>query len=83
MQAHPNPAFPISDEAQHEVLFAALTVSHRRPAGAARPTGASAKVARLSCCCRISELVPLVRQLHDTARATRLARELVQVQQAA
>jgi hypothetical protein len=27
------------------------------------------KVARLSCCCRLSELLPLVRQLHDEARA--------------
>jgi hypothetical protein len=27
------------------------------------------KVARISCCCRISELLPLVRQLHDEARA--------------
>lgn len=29
----------------------------------------SDKVARLSCCCRLSELLPLVRQLHDEARA--------------
>ena len=29
----------------------------------------SGKVARLSCCCRLSELLPLVRQLHDEARA--------------
>ena len=27
------------------------------------------KVARLSCCCKLSELLPLVRQLHDEARA--------------
>ena len=31
--------------------------------------GKSEKVARLSCCCRLSELLPLVRQLHDEARA--------------
>ena len=82
MYAHTNPAPANLGDAQHEVLFAALTVSHRRPAGA-QPVAPSAKVARLSCCCRISELMPLVRQLHDTARATRLARELVQVQRAA
>ena len=27
------------------------------------------KVARLSCCCKISQLMPLVRQLHDKVRA--------------
>jgi hypothetical protein len=44
----------------------------------------SAKVTRLSCCCRISELMPLVRQLHDQARAARQAREEGQgLQQAA
>jgi hypothetical protein len=33
------------------------------------------KAPRLSCCCRISELLPLVRQVHDAARAARLASE--------
>lgn len=38
--------------------------------------GSSAdKAPRLSCCCRISELLPLVRQLHDAARAARQASE--------
>jgi hypothetical protein len=27
------------------------------------------KAPRLSCCCRLSELLPLVRQLHDATRA--------------
>lgn len=27
------------------------------------------EVPRLSCCCRLSELLPLVRQAHDAARA--------------
>ena len=27
------------------------------------------KVARISCCCKLSELMPLVRQLHDEVRA--------------
>lgn len=37
--------------------------------------GTSDKAPRLSCCCRISELLPLVRQLHDAARAARQASE--------
>lgn len=31
------------------------------------------KAPRFSCCCRLSELLPLVRQLHDAARAARAA----------
>ncbi|MGI4736555.1 MAG: hypothetical protein ACRYG7_15370 [Janthinobacterium lividum] len=30
------------------------------------------KVPRLSCCCRLSELLPKVRQLHDAARVAQL-----------
>ena len=48
-----------------------------------RPAGPSAKVTRLSCCCRLSELLPLVRQLHDEARAVQQARETQELQQAA
>lgn len=33
------------------------------------------KAPRLSCCCRLSELMPKVRQLHDAARTARLAAE--------
>jgi hypothetical protein len=33
------------------------------------------KAPRLSCCCRLSELLPKVRQLHDAARTARLAAE--------
>ena len=33
------------------------------------------KAPRLSCCCRISELLPLMRQAHDAARTARLATE--------
>jgi hypothetical protein len=33
------------------------------------------KAPRLSCCCRLSELMPMVRQLHDAARTARLAAE--------
>jgi hypothetical protein len=31
------------------------------------------KAPRLSCCCRLSELLPLVRQLHDAARTAQQA----------
>ncbi|MFD1871699.1 hypothetical protein [Hymenobacter bucti] len=34
------------------------------------------KAPRLSCCCRLSELMPMVRQLHDAARTARLAAEV-------
>jgi hypothetical protein len=34
------------------------------------------KAPRLSCCCRLSELMPKVRQLHDAARAARQAAEI-------
>lgn len=32
------------------------------------------KAPRLSCCCRLSELLPFVRQVHDAARTARLGR---------
>ena len=57
-----------------------MKVIHRQPA---RLVASSAKVARLSCCCRISELMPLVRQLHDDARARHQAQQGEQSQQAA
>lgn len=34
---------------------------------------AADKAPRLSCCCRLSELLPLVRQAHDAARDAREA----------
>jgi hypothetical protein len=49
---------------------AALTIA-AEPALAANPD----KAPRLSCCCRLSELLPLVRQLHDATRATQQASE--------
>ena len=47
--------------------------------------GPSAKVSRLSCCCKLSELLPLVRQLHAEARAAqaRLVAQDAALQQAA
>ena len=66
-----------------------MQITHRAPADvAALPAAVSTashpealalpaldKAPRLSCCCRLSELMPMVRQLHDAARAARLATE--------
>jgi hypothetical protein len=65
-----------------------MQITHRAPADAVALPGTSTiihpeslagpthdKAPRLSCCCRISELLPLVRQVHDAARAARLANE--------
>ncbi|WP_210516612.1 hypothetical protein [Hymenobacter terricola] len=65
---------------QNDIFFSVMKVIHRQPARLVAP---SDKVARLSCCCRISELMPLVRQLHDDARARNQARQGEQSQQAA
>ena len=66
---------------QHDILFSVMKVIHRQQPGL---VASSDKVARLSCCCRISELMPLVRQLHDEARARyEAARQSEQRQQAA
>lgn len=48
-----------------------MTVSHRgADASAALPEAPqNLKVARLACCCKLSDLLPLVRQLHETVRA--------------
>ena len=65
-----------------------MKVSHRAPAAVAAPlTGAAEpatdllvppsfdKAPRLSCCCRLSELLPKVREVHDAIRAAHLAGE--------
>ena len=57
---------------QHDIFFSVMKVIHRQPQPKRTPQ--SDKVARLSCCCRISELMPLVRQMHDDARARAMAR---------
>ncbi len=56
-----------------------MKISHRAPAVASAPApqlttaevvaSLATKAPRLSCCCRLSELLPLVRQVHDAARA--------------
>ncbi len=51
---------------QNDIFFSVMKIIHRQPQPL--PSAPSDKVARLSCCCRISELMPLVRQLHDDAR---------------
>ena len=64
-----------------------MQITHRAPAVASAPVALVAepllglvssvrkadKAPRLSCCCRLSELLPLVRQLHDAARAAQQA----------
>ena len=65
-----------------------MQITHRAPAEVAALAGAATaahatklalptldKAPRLSCCCRISELMPKVRELHDAARVARLAAE--------
>jgi hypothetical protein len=58
---------------QNDIFFSVMKVIHRQNVPF-RTTASSDKVARLSCCCRISELMPLVRQAHDEARARAMAR---------
>ena len=66
---------------QNDIFLSVMKIIHRQP----QPLVAapSDKVARLSCCCRLSELMPLVRQLHDDARARYQAQQAAQHQQAA
>ena len=65
-----------------------MQISHRALTTAAAPLTTAAeptldllplpsidRAPRLSCCCRLSELLPKVRQLHDAARTARLAAE--------
>ena len=69
--------------------FSAMKITHRSPAAplttAAEPAAAALtlpsfdKAPRLSCCCRLSELMPKVREVHDAVRAARLATEQTDV----
>ncbi|WP_310397671.1 hypothetical protein [Hymenobacter sp.] len=67
--------------AQHDIFYSVMKIIHRQ--SQPLPSAKSEKVTRLSCCCRISELMPLVRQLHDDARARHTAQLGEQSQQAA
>ena len=69
--------------AQHDIFFSVMKVIHRQNQPIRSTAQSSDKVARLSCVCRISELMPLVRQMHDDARARHAAQLGEQSQQAA
>ncbi len=65
---------------QNDIFFSVMKVIHSQPARLVAP---SDKVARLSCCCRLSELMPLVRQMHDDARARHQAHQAEEQRQQA
>jgi hypothetical protein len=45
-----------------------MTISHRAPDMPAAATSPQpTKVARIACCCKLSDLLPLVQQLHREA----------------
>lgn len=47
-----------------------MTITHRgADASAAIQEPKPEKVARLACCCKLSDLLPIVRQLHEKTRA--------------
>ena len=54
-----------------------MTVSHRAADAPAAPleTLKSGKVARMACCCKLADLLPLVQQMHETVRANAAARQ--------
>lgn len=62
-----------------------MKITHRAPSATPLPTAAESpaasldKAPRLSCCCRLSELLPKVREVHDAVRAARLAGEQADV----
>jgi hypothetical protein len=54
-----------------------MNISHRAadaPAASAE-TPKSEKVARMACCCKLADLLPLVQQMHEAARANAAARQ--------
>ena len=60
-----------------------MKITHRAPADTSAPLPIASeqslaiasfdKAPRLSCCCRLSELLPKVREVHDAVRTARLA----------
>ena len=49
-----------------------MTITHRAADASAAPLSTdpkAEKVARLACCCKLSDLLPIVRQLHEQTRA--------------
>ena len=59
---------------QYDILFSVMKVIHCQVQPRPVVPGQSGKVNPLSCCCRLSELMPLMRQLHDEARIRHEAR---------
>ena len=51
-----------------------MTVSHRAVPALATQALRSTKVARLACCCKLADLLPLVQQLHREAALANAAR---------
>jgi hypothetical protein len=71
-------AAPIAMQITHRALADAATLLDSAAASANSAElelPSFDKAPRLSCCCRLSELLPKVRQLHDAARTARLAAE--------
>ena len=65
-----------------------MKITHRAPVATpaslasvtnTAPVSSFDKAPRLSCCCRLSELMPKVREVHDAVRAARLATEQADV----
>ena len=90
MHTTPNPAsYPTTSPAsalggvQEQIFFSVMKVIHRQTQPLPAAPASADKVARLSCCCRLSELMPLVRQLHSDARARYQTELAEQSQQAA
>lgn len=55
-----------------------MTISHRAADAPAAPSAIAqpVKVARIACCCKLSDLLPLVQQLHQrTARPVGKSRQ--------
>lgn len=47
-----------------------MTISHRATDMPAATAALPTKVARIACCCKLSDLLPLVQQLHQEAART-------------
>lgn len=54
-----------------------MTVSHRAADASAAPQEApkSVKVARVACCCKLSDLLPIVQQMHREAARAHAAKQ--------
>jgi hypothetical protein len=50
-----------------------MTVSHRAADASAANSAKTDKVARMACCCKLADLLPLVRQMHQEAARSNAA----------